>query len=57
MKSTLKERVLKDTEDIERTVTKELLALLADESKKCFQQFYDRSQKYVASEGDYLEEY
>jgi hypothetical protein len=31
-----------------------LLALHADEFKKCFQQFYERTQKCVTSQGDYL---
>jgi hypothetical protein len=43
IKSTLKWR-FEDTDDIKRNVTKELLALLANEFKKCFQQFYERAQ-------------
>jgi hypothetical protein len=46
-----------DTEDIERNVTKELLALHANELKKCFQQFYEGAQNCVISQGDYFEEY
>jgi hypothetical protein len=34
-----------DTEDIERNLTNELLALHANEFRKCFQQLYERSQK------------
>jgi histone-lysine N-methyltransferase SETMAR len=41
IKSTLKGRRFEDTEDIKRTVTEELLALHANEFKKCFQQFYE----------------
>jgi transposase len=41
IKSTLKGRIFEDTEDIKRNLTKELLALLANEFKKCFQQFYE----------------
>jgi hypothetical protein len=44
-------------EDSKRNVTEELLALKADEFKKCFQQFYERAQKCVTSQGDYFEEY
>jgi hypothetical protein len=41
IKSTLKGRRFEDTEDIKRNVTKELLALHANEFKRCFQQIYD----------------
>jgi hypothetical protein len=47
IKSTLKGRRIEDTDDIKKNVTKELLALLANEFKKCFQQFYERAQKCV----------
>jgi histone-lysine N-methyltransferase SETMAR len=56
IKSTPKRR-FEDTEDIKRNVTKELLALHADDFTKCFQQFYARAQKCVTSQGDYFEEY
>jgi hypothetical protein len=38
-------------------VTKELLALHANEFQKCFQQFYGCAQKCLTSQGDYFEEY
>jgi hypothetical protein len=41
MKSTLKGRRHEDTEDIERNVTKELLALHANELKSASKQFYE----------------
>jgi hypothetical protein len=41
IKLMLKGRRFEDTEDIKRNVTKELLALHADEFKKCFQKFYE----------------
>jgi hypothetical protein len=44
-------------EDTKRNVTKELLALHADEFEKCFQQIYEGAQKCVTSQGDYFEEY
>jgi histone-lysine N-methyltransferase SETMAR len=56
MRSTLKRRRYEDTEDIERNVTNELLALHANEFRKCFQQLYERAQKCVTSQ-DYFEEY
>jgi hypothetical protein len=57
IKSTLNGRRFEDTEDIKRNVTKELLALQADESRKCSQQFYELAQKCVTSEVNYFEEY
>jgi transposase len=57
IKSTLKGKRFKDTEDIKRNVTEELLELHGNEFKKCFQQFYERTQKCVTSQGDYFEEY
>jgi hypothetical protein len=57
IKSRLKGRKFEDTEDIRRNVTKELLALHANEFHKCFQQFYERAQKCVTSQRDYFEEY
>jgi hypothetical protein len=44
-------------EDIKINVTKDLLALLENELKKCFQKLYERTQKRVTSGGDYFEEY
>jgi hypothetical protein len=40
IKSMLKGKRLEDTENIKGNVTKELLALHANEFKMCFQQFY-----------------
>jgi transposase len=57
IKSTLKGRRVEDTADIKRNVTKELLALHANEFRKCFQHFYEQSQKCATSEGNYFEEY
>jgi hypothetical protein len=57
IKSTLKGRRFEDTEGIKRNITKELLALYANGFKKCFQQFYERAQKCVTTQGDYFEEY
>jgi hypothetical protein len=57
IKYMLKGRRFEDTEDIKRNVTKELLALHADEFKKCSQQFYEQAQKCVTFQGDYFEEY
>jgi hypothetical protein len=34
-----------------------LLALHANEFKKCFQQFYEQTQKCVIFQGNYFEEY
>jgi hypothetical protein len=42
---------------MKRNVLKELLALHANEFRKCFQQFYEQAQKCVTSQGDYFEEY
>jgi hypothetical protein len=56
MKSVPKRRRFEDTEDIKRHVTKKLLALHANEFKKCFQQFYERAQIFVTYQGDYFEE-
>jgi hypothetical protein len=42
IKFTQKGRKFDDTKDIKRIVTKELLALNANEIKKCFQQFHDK---------------
>jgi hypothetical protein len=42
-------------EDIKRTVTKELLALHANEFRKFFKQFYERSLVCVTSQGNYFE--
>jgi transposase len=50
MKSTLKGRIVEDTEDIKRNARKELLALDANELKKCFQQFHELTQKRVTSQ-------
>jgi hypothetical protein len=41
IKFTLKGRRFEYMEDIKRNVTKELLALYADEFTKCFKQFYE----------------
>jgi transposase len=49
IKSSVKGRRFRDTEDIKRNVTKELLALHADEFENCFQQIYERAQNYVIS--------
>jgi hypothetical protein len=57
IKSMLKGRRFEGTEDIKRTVTKELLALHANEFKKWFLQFYESAQKCVKSPGDYFEDY
>jgi hypothetical protein len=57
IKSTLKGRRFGDTEDIKRNVTKELLALHANELDKCFQLICEGAQKRVTSQGDYFEEY
>jgi transposase len=57
MKSTLKWRRFEDTENIKENVTEELLKLQANEFKKCFQQFYEPTQKCATSQGDYFEEY
>jgi hypothetical protein len=56
IKSTLKGRRFEDTEHIKRKLTKELLALHANDFKKCFQQFYERAQMCMTSKGDYFEE-
>jgi hypothetical protein len=50
----LKGRRFEDTEEIKRNLTKELLALHANELKKCLQQFYERAQNCVTSQGDYF---
>jgi hypothetical protein len=52
LKSMLKGRRFKDTEDSKRSVTKELFALHANQFRKRFQQFYDHAQKCVASQGE-----
>jgi hypothetical protein len=57
IKSTLKGRRFEGTVNIKRNVTKELLALHANEFKKCFQQLYQQAQKCVTSQGDYFEKY
>jgi hypothetical protein len=57
IKFMLKGRTFEDTEDIKINLTKELLAFHANQFKKCLQQFYERAQKYVTSQGDYFEEY
>jgi hypothetical protein len=53
----VKGRRFEDMEDIKRNLTKELLALHADEFKKSFQQFHERAQNCMTSQGDYFEEY
>jgi hypothetical protein len=55
--STLRSRRFEDTEGIKKNVAKELLALHANEFKKCFQQFYKREQKCATSQGHYFEEH
>jgi hypothetical protein len=57
IKFTLKGRKFEDMEDIKRTVTKKLLALNANEIKKCFQQFFVYAQKCVTFQEDYSEEH
>jgi hypothetical protein len=57
IKSTLKERRFEGTEDIKRNVSEEPLALHPNEFNKGFEQFYERAQNCVTSQGDYFEEY
>jgi hypothetical protein len=56
IKAMLNGRRFEDTENIGRYVTKKKKRFTshANGFKKCFQQFYERAQKCVTSQGDYL---
>jgi hypothetical protein len=57
IKFMLKGRRFGDTGEIKRNVTKVVLALHANEFKKCFQKLCGRAQYCVTPQGDNFEDY
>ena len=56
LKKVLKGQRFEATEDLKRNSTKTLLGTLKEEFAKCFQQWQQRWAKYVAVEGNYVED-
>jgi len=56
LKKVLKGHWFEATKDIKQNSTKTLLDILKDEFAKCFQRWQQRWAKYVAAEGNYVED-